>query len=137
MRSAKLKLSKLSQETLVAHSSRDPWHLDNGHHSCLRRAVCRRPSTSGTDPILIEVPHDHLLVNLVWLTIAWPIGMATPGKGDSYFSNYRWKISASPFFPLICWILDIVAIVVCLKAAPGPNDGSAKAGPTAVPFSQA
>ena len=87
-----------------------------------------------------------LIINLIFLTVAWPLGMASASSinrnfvwcsnsiYDPYYWGHHisycwrdvWTLAASPFLALVAWVLDIVAIVVtcCMGGGGGGGGGS-------------
>ena len=56
-----------------------------------------------------------LIINLIFLTVAWPLGIGSlDGKLCTNCSKASavFKLDASPFLALVAWVLDIVALVV-------------------------
>ena len=72
-----------------------------------------------------------LIINLIFLTVAWPLGIGSlDGKYCGAWSCLKasdvFKLDASPFLALVAWVLDIVAIVVtcCMGGGGGGGGGS-------------
>ena len=70
-----------------------------------------------------------LIINLIFLTVAWPLGIGSlDGKLCTNCSKASavFKLDASPFLALVAWVLDIVALVVtcCMGGGGGGGGGS-------------
>ena len=64
-----------------------------------------------------------LIINLIFLTVAWPLGIGSlDGKlcRNCSKASALFKMDASPLLVLVAWLLDIVALVVtcCIGGRP-------------------